>query len=88
MFQKQIRNWNTCFALATFNVSVDWTKNSRNVFSFKIAGQVYQKINSAAHPLQTPEGHFEPYSYEQMYFLDSNGDAKEHLSPFKLLDQS
>ena len=79
-FDKQIRNWNSCFALASLNVSNDQTKNSRNIFSFKIAGQIYHKINLAAHPSQTPEGDFEPYSYGQMYFLDPNGDVKEHIS--------
>ena len=54
--------------------------NSRNVFSFKVAGQIYHKINLAAHPSQATEGDFEPPSYGQMYFLDLDEAVEEHLA--------
>ena len=71
---------NSCFALASFNVSDDRTINSRNIFSFKVAGQIYHKINLAAHPSQTTEGEIEPPSYGQMYFLDPNEAVEERLA--------
>ena len=51
-----MQNLNSCFALALFNVSDDRSINSRNVFSFKVAGQIYNQINIATHSSQIPEG--------------------------------
>ena len=78
-FHKSIRNLDSCFSLASFNISDNQTINSRNIFSFKVAGQIYHKINLAAHPSQTTEGEIEPPSYGQMYFLDPNEAVEERL---------
>ena len=79
-FLKRIRNLNSCFALAPFNVIDDRTINSRNIFSFKVAGQIYHKINLSAHPPQSTESEIEPPSYGQMYFLDPNEAVEERLA--------
>ena len=65
-----MQNLNSCFALALFNVSDDRSINSRNVFSFKVAGQIYNQINLATHSSQIPEGNFQQPWYSQMYLLD------------------
>lgn len=73
-FHKRIRNLNSCFALASFTVDDNRTINNRGIYTFIAAGNVYHKINIAAHPTQNSQGEFQRPQYGQIYFLD-NEDA-------------
>ncbi|GBP88596.1 hypothetical protein EVAR_25095_1 [Eumeta japonica] len=66
-FHKKIRSINASFA-GVFNVEDDRTINSRGIYSFIVCGQVYHKMNMAAHPTQNDEGVFERPLHGQLYF--------------------
>ncbi|GBP60013.1 hypothetical protein EVAR_41295_1 [Eumeta japonica] len=79
-FHKKIRSINASFALASFNVEDDRTINSRGIYSFIVCGQVYHKMNMAAHPTQNDEGVFERPLHGQLYFLDPDDAVNERVN--------
>lgn len=82
-FHKKIRKINASFAVASFNVEDDRTINSHGIYSFIVCGQVYHKMNMAAHPTQNDVGVFERPQYGQLYFLDPDEAENERINhPF------
>ena len=79
-FHKRIRNLNACFAMASFTVDDNRTINNRGIYTFIAAGNVYHKINVAAHPTQNSQGEFERPRYGQMYFLDNEDAVNERVN--------
>ena len=56
------------------------TINNRGIYSYIASGQVYHKINMAAHPTQNSRGKFERPQYGQIYFLDNDDAVSERLN--------
>ena len=68
-----------CYAMAPFTVDDERNINNRGIYSYIASGQVYHKLNLAAHPTQNSAGEFERPQYGQMYFLDNEDAVNERL---------
>lgn len=77
-FHDRIRNLNSCFALASFTVDENRTISNSGVYSFIAGGQIYHKINLAAHPTQVQGVTAQP-NFGQLYFLDSEEAVSERI---------